>query len=528
MPDLTTRLAALTAAVEACHDRIDPAVYDRARTVVERVDRRLSLAPDVTVVAIAGATGSGKSSLFNALTRTTLAEPGLQRPTTQRAAAITFGHYDTSSLLDWLGISRRHTTTGLGLDGIVLLDLADYDSVELSHRDEVDRLLEVVDEFLWVVDPQKYADSALHDGYLRRFAGHSDVMTFVLNQIDRLTTEQSAVVLRDLGRLLRDDGLPTPVVYEVSALSGQGIDGLRQHLAEAASTKRSMAARLEADITEQAKALRPHVSREAAGALSRRNLTLMTTAALEAGSVNQVGQAVESTVKQRGRVATGWPLLSWVGRLRANPLRRLGLKGSASSGDDPARLTRSSIQVHPVARAKINTAVRAVTDEAGSRLPRLWRNALERMMTDQSSALPDALDQAVVSTNLGVTEGHGWWAVVRFLQWLILVAAVFGLVWLVVNMVLTAFLDLPSLPVPRVGRVGLPTILLVGGVVAGLILAGLSRLAVGLGAKTSASRAVRRLRTSLESVVADRVISPVNAELQRHDRAWQALTRLLK
>ena len=40
-----------------------------------------------------------------------------------------------------------------------------------EHRLEVDRLVELVDLLVWVLDPQKYADAALHDRYLRRSPG---------------------------------------------------------------------------------------------------------------------------------------------------------------------------------------------------------------------------------------------------------------------------------------------------------------------------------------------------------------------
>ena len=76
------------------------------------------------------------------------------------------------------------------LDGLVLLDLPDHDSVRIEHRLEVDRLVEMVDMIVWVVDPQKYADAALHTRYLTPLASHSEVMTVVLNQVDRLDREQ--------------------------------------------------------------------------------------------------------------------------------------------------------------------------------------------------------------------------------------------------------------------------------------------------------------------------------------------------
>jgi hypothetical protein len=55
---------------------------------------------------------------------------------------------------------------------------------------EVDRLVQLVDMLIWVVDPQKYADAALHDRYLIPLAQHAGVMMIVLNQADRLAPEE--------------------------------------------------------------------------------------------------------------------------------------------------------------------------------------------------------------------------------------------------------------------------------------------------------------------------------------------------
>ena len=96
---------------------------------------------------------------------TTLATVGVRRPTTAHAMASSWGDESAEDLLDWLQIPRRHALeTGLAmataLDGLVLLDLPDHDSTEVDHRMEVDRLVQLVDMLVWVVDPQKYADAA--------------------------------------------------------------------------------------------------------------------------------------------------------------------------------------------------------------------------------------------------------------------------------------------------------------------------------------------------------------------------------
>ncbi|MFZ1440213.1 MAG: GTPase, partial [Candidatus Microthrix subdominans] len=141
---LAERLDVLGQVVALSDHRLDPAAADHARSALDAARGRLGHGTTHTVVALAGATGSGKSSMFNALVGEDLAEVGVRRPTTS------------------------------------------------SARAEVDRLVEVVDAFVWVVDPQKYADAALHEGYLRRFAGHAAVTLVVLNQIDLLAETDRA------------------------------------------------------------------------------------------------------------------------------------------------------------------------------------------------------------------------------------------------------------------------------------------------------------------------------------------------
>ena len=206
--NLAERIEMLSKAVDLSAGRIPDEVVDRARAVLDRADQRCRIGGDHTVIALAGATGSGKSSTFNALAGADLADPGVRRPTTSKATSAVWGSESAESLLDWLDVPRRHHMGGDGaLDGLVLLDLPDHDSVRIEHRLEVDRLVEMVDMIVWVVDPQKYADAALHTRYLAPLATHSEVMTVVLNQIDRLDKEQRKNCLRDLRRLLDSERL---------------------------------------------------------------------------------------------------------------------------------------------------------------------------------------------------------------------------------------------------------------------------------------------------------------------------------
>ena len=144
----------------------------------------------------------------------------------------------------------------------------------------------------------------------------------------------------------------------------------------------------------------------------------------------------------------------------------------------------------------------------------------------EGTLLPDHLDRAIATTDLATDRGNGWWTVVRVLQWLVLLTTLVGAGWLLVNFVLVSYLALPALPVPKVGNVGLPTVLALGGVSAGILVALLSRGGVEVGARSHAARAERGLARAIGQVTRTYVIGPVDAELQRRDRARAALKRL--
>ena len=82
--DVGARVTGLETAVTHARGRLDDALVDDGQEVVDRASSRLRLAAEHTVIAIAGATGSGKSSTFNALTGLELSAAGA-RTTSSRA-----------------------------------------------------------------------------------------------------------------------------------------------------------------------------------------------------------------------------------------------------------------------------------------------------------------------------------------------------------------------------------------------------------------------------------------------------------
>jgi len=537
---LTDRVRALREAADACEGRVSTEVVDEAYRVSLQVDRRLALSGGATVVALAGATGSGKSSTFNALTGTDLATVGVRRPTTSSTMAASWGEDAGEELLDWLQVRRRHVvdpqtdagaapTGDVPLDGLVLLDLPDHDSTAAEHRTEVDRLVALVDVLVWVVDPQKYADAALHERYLRPLAGHAAVMLVVLNQVDTLSPDARAACLRDLRRLLDAEGLGGVEVIGVSAVTGEGLGTLLARLGRVVAGKRAAAARLAADVGTVAARLESASGTDPAPELSRRTVATLDAQLGEAAGVPVVTQAVDQAWRLRGGLATGWPVLAWVAKFKPDPLRRLRLGGAVRRKEiaSPTQTSRTSLPARSgVQQARVDTALRTLADEASAGLQRGWSDAVRATTRRSGDGLSDALDRAVATTDLDVDRHRRWWSAVRVLQWVLVAAVVVGLGWLGAAFLL-AYLQLPPLPQVVWFRFPAPTVLVVGGVLAGLLVASLARIGVVIGAHRRARLARQRLLTAVSQVSAEQVVAPVREELQRYETARAAIVRAL-
>ena len=531
---LVDHLRALGEAVELSDGRVDSDALVEARRVVDQADRRLAISGSATVIALAGATGSGKSSIFNALSRTTLATVGVRRPTTAHAMACSWGDESAEDLLDWLQIPRRHAletdpAMDAALDGLVLLDLPDHDSTELDHRMEVDRLVQLVDMLIWVVDPQKYADAAIHDRYLKPLSQHADVMMIILNQVDKLTVKQREQCLTDLRRLLNSEGLGKVPVVAVSAVTGEGIEALRETLAKQVAEKQAAARRLAADVSVAAAKLSTASGTTKVTPLARSSIDRLTTQVAIAAGVPVVTEAVGKAWRMRGGLATGWPVLAWITKFKPDPLRRLHLDrlgvGRQHKEIDPSGVGRTSLPATSgVQKARVDTAVRTLADEAAQGLTRGWADEIKQAARSSEDALPDRVDRAIATTDLDLAQHRRWWQLVRVLQWLLVATVIVGLGWLGLAFLL-AYLQLP--PLPKVTWWGLPapTVLAVGGVLAGLLLAGLARIFVEIGARRRTAKARQSLRAAIARVTGELVIAPVKAEQDRYEKARLALER---
>lgn len=526
---LQWRTEQLGDAIEAGGRELDPDQVEEASALVDKVTERWALKGGRTVVALAGATGSGKSTLFNALVGEDVSVIGARRPTTSRATAAIWGGEDhPAELLDWLGIDARHQVRDPdpALDGLILVDLPDFDSTEEAHRVEADRILERADVFVWVTDPQKYADARLHNEYLAPLQDHETVMLVVLNQVDRVQVDGGVERIKeDLARLVAADGAGEFEVIGTSARLRDGLEELTQAIGEVVARRNAAEQRLIGDVKGTARQLLDGVA-DADPSLSREADQQLVTALKQAAGVPVVLDAVQRDYLRQAGNHVGWLFTRWVSALRPDPLRRLRLGGA---GDRPAitdadvktALGRSSLPPpSPAARSAVDLATRQVGEAAGVGLPPRWAEAVAVAATPQDDALADALDQAVMSTPLRARNPM-WWQAANLLQWLLGLIALAGLVWLVVLGAL-GFLQMPQ-DVPTWGPLPIPVLMLGGGVLLGLLLAVASRAAARVGARRRRRTIEDRLAGSVAEVARTHVSEPVDAVLSRHTQTRQQL-----
>ncbi len=525
---LTGRLEALNEARELAEGALPDDCLEEALEILERASSRRSLSAEHTVVGFFGATGSGKSTLFNAVSGADIATAAVRRPTTAEPLAGIWGLDGSEPLLDWLEVRNRHgadPVPGFADDqtGLILLDLPDFDSTHAAHREIVQRLAGLVDVLVWVLDPQKYADAAVHHDFLRPLAAHAAVMLVVLNQVDRLPEHEVRPVLDSLHGILAADGLGNVQVLGASALVGTGVEKVRAAVRRAAMQRQAATQRLSADVGRVAGRLAEASGPGDAAGVSAAGRARLIEELAVAANVPVVVEAVVGSYRLEAARRTGWPLTRWLTRFRSDPLRRLNLR---REGVNP-ELNRTSLPpAGPPERARADAAVRDFAEAAASGAPGPWRAVIRGAAREGREQLPEALDQAIAGADLSASRKSWWWQAVNTVQWLALVAAVGGFGWLGFLAVL-GYLQLPVPPVPLVEGWPLPTVLILGGVLLGIVLALAARVVAAAVARSRGAAARRRLKEAVAAVANRLVVEPVEVEVTRQ-RAFNKALRAAK
>ena len=579
-------VASLKDAISYGEGRVPETVLLDAAETLERLSQRRELSTEHTVIGFFGATGSGKSTLFNAIAGQNIALSAPTRPTTSTVQAAIWEAEGSEELLDWLGIDKRvypqtqalategeatedngagggaaapnavtepapglfnrirraiggrgemRTRTG----GLILLDMPDFDSVTTTNRDLAARMMRYVDVLVWVVDPQKYADAVIHRDFMVPLAASGAQALCVLNQADKLAPAEVPAVLASLTRLLQAEGteahlLAAPIA--VSARTGEGVDVLRDLLAQVAAAKSLSLQRTDAQLHATASQLRTYAGGEGtvlAGAYALEAEQKLVQACYTSSHAEQVLEAATASYRRTAGQRTGWILTRWMSRLKADPLRRLHLgqqdetkstsKAEKSAGmlgsesENAPELVASSLPPLSAAqKAGMANAVRQYSKQMAARIDEPWKRSIKEAALSREAELPELLERDMVRIDYGLGRTRAPWVVFNTLQWIALLSALVGVGWLtLISGMAYLQIQLPPAPTPEGSPVPLPTLLLLLGILLGIASAGVGRLLTAMGSRYYARKLRGRLQTGVEKAVQSCVVAPVQQEAKR-------------
>ena len=593
-------VTSLKDAISYGEGRVPETVLLDAAETLERLSQRRELSTEHTVIGFFGATGSGKSTLFNAIAGQNIALSAPTRPTTSTVQAAIWEAEGSEELLDWLGIDKRvypqtqalaaegeaiegneaggnnksaggavapnavtepapglfnrirravggrgemRTRTG----GLILLDMPDFDSVTTTNRDLAARMMRYVDVLVWVVDPQKYADAVIHRDFMVPLAASGAQALCVLNQADKLAPAEVPAVLASLTRLLQAEGteahlLAAPIA--VSARTGEGVDVLRDLLAQVAAAKSLSLQRTDAQLHATASQLRTYAGGEGtvlAGAYALEAEQKLVQACYTSSQAEQVLQAATASYRRAAGQRTGWILTRWMSRLKADPLRRLHLgqqdetkstsKAEKSAGmlgsdsENAPELVASSLPPLSAAqKAGMANAVRQYSKQMAARIDEPWKRSMKEAALSREAELPELLERDMVRIDYGLGRTRAPWVIFNALQWIALLSALVGVGWLtLISGMAYLQIQLPPAPTPEGSPVPLPTLLLLLGILLGIASAGVGRLLTAMGSRYYARKLRGRLQTGMEKAVQSCVVAPVQQEAKRLNAYRKAL-----
>jgi len=507
--------------LERCLAHLDDAIAAAAAlgldttagaSVRETARTRLGFPSDAYVLALAGGTGVGKSTVLNAIAGQEVSPASARRPTTAEPIAWVPADRrgELSGLLTWLGVTqvREHGAGKLG--ELAVIDLPDFDSIAPEHRARVDALLPRVDAVAWVVDPEKYKDDVMHGGYLRTYASRLRHQLVVLNRTDLLSPEDATRVSDDMRTQLERDGVTDVGIALTRAREGEsGVTEFRRWLDAGVQAKRVIASRIVAEAHEAvrdlaaragvadhevAPLLDPDRRERALDLVARGVLALVDIPGLE----RQAIAATRLAARPRGAGPLGHVTslvyrLSGRARASADPagyLRRWQLRGSPAPAVEPLR---------ELVAATLPT------------VPGSVRGALATLSTPSAveQRLADTIDRSLAAESSEFRVPTNWlWSLIGLAQYAVTAALIFCAIWFAA-LFLIDNAPVGSVEVPYLGALPTPVVVLTATLVVGFLLAQALRLHAGWLGRRWARRIGKRISGEVRERISDSLLLPI-------------------
>lgn len=162
----------------------------RLRRALEKLNpENLDVKP--LIIALLGGTGVGKSHLFNtllSLPNASQISPAIRPCTTKPKMALS--QHDRPLLQSYMDLSMVDLVDAR-LDGVVLVDCPDIDSIDQSNHEKTRQILGLADVVVFVTDPAKRANFEIHKEV--KDWSERKRWYFVMTKLDQYPDEASAI-----------------------------------------------------------------------------------------------------------------------------------------------------------------------------------------------------------------------------------------------------------------------------------------------------------------------------------------------
>lgn len=354
--------------------------------------------PDIPLlIAVAGSTGAGKSTLVNSLVGEQVTTTGVRRPTTNSPVlACNPADVDWFSEASFIPSLPRVRQQGLAMPGkdgmlvlaateamppgVALLDTPDVDSAVAAHHEFAAKFLDAADLWVFVTTSSRYADARVWE-FLQVARDRDTSMAVVLSRVPRRGRRR---LLDHFGAMLEANGLGPAARFaipETDQIRGERFtsnvaDHIREFLADVAGEAEQrdrVSRRTFIGVIDSFRTRVPELARQVETQIEAGRVMGTAVDTGYADARTRIGTGLGDGSLLRGSLLARWQEVAASGELarslrpRGRRSRRAGRAEQAERGQRVAALERA-------VRDAVEALVVSSCERASEEIERVWRD----------------------------------------------------------------------------------------------------------------------------------------------------------
>ncbi|WP_017592412.1 GTPase [Nocardiopsis potens] len=339
--------------------------------------------PDTPLlIAVAGSTGAGKSTLVNSLVGEQVTTTGVRRPTTNSPVlACNPADVDWFSEASFLPTLPRVRQQGLAMpgkdgmlvlaasesmpEGVALLDTPDVDSAVAAHHEFAAKFLDAADLWVFVTTSRRYADARVWE-FLQVARDRDTSLAVVLSRVPERGRDQ---LLDHFSAMLQANGLGGATRFSIpetdqiagGRFTANTADPIRSYLADVAgdlARRDRVTRRTFIGVVDSFRTRVPELARQVEVQVEVRQRLAATVRDAYGDAAEEVSDALEDGSLVRGNVLARWQDIAASGEL----VRTLRLRGKRK-----AKAVEAAAPRIEALRGAVLDALEALVDSAAER-----------------------------------------------------------------------------------------------------------------------------------------------------------------